>query len=133
VLLKWDGTYWSKKSDSDSLVDTGNAYFSKSLNSTIIAFNIPTGLYYDNGSGIVLLFWTDANTLCLNKGMRLPDITETTYNLSTKVPHYKYDVPDSYSSWVVNSYQAGSHDAWKSLTRYWNESTNSFHTVRCVK
>lgn len=88
------------------------------------AFNAATGLYYDNNS--ILTNATNANNICIGKGMRMIDITESTAYGSTRIP--------SMISWTfAKPWDGPSGSPWAYLgsSKQYVDGRNGYY-FRCV-
>ena len=129
--ISYDWTYWSKTSDSNSLIITWNTYINKS-SSNIIAYNSPTSLYYS--SWYTARNYSNAVSLCSSKWMRLPTANESSIGDNSKIP--------SSGQWTwtssppsrrgLSSMYAHVHWSGTSLSTYGDYDSMSFY-VRCVK
>lgn len=73
-------------------------------------YNSETGLWYDGGSNSPNGYVT-GESICVNKGMRLPFLSETTYNNPLKIPS-----KSSYT-WAKDT-NAAYHCGWANTSGY---------------
>lgn len=126
ILLKHDGTFWHKSSDSTSLVDTGTTY----INRASVGGFIPSlSRYYDSNS-LTKYTWENARIFCTNKGWLLPLLSETSLELADGAPFL------SGNTWS-NSYRISSGNAfyysWNATTWVNNNNNGDLNYVRCIK
>jgi len=120
-------TYWSKRDCSSgwfqSTKSTGQ-YKPNDASVSSCNYNPSLGLYYDSGD--LKMNWTDANSLCLSKGMRLPSVNETSARNDGGIP------PSNHYTWTSTYYASGMHWYWSS-SRSGAEPDRKYFKVICVK
>lgn len=119
-------TYWASRNCSTSWSQASKAtgqYIPTDAAIASCTYNAATGLYYDGGN--TQRNWTNASSLCIGKGMRLPTWYETAAKIAGGIPSY------TNYTWTSTVDSPGSHYLWVGTNsgNYWDTS-NQY--VRCV-
>lgn len=140
-LISWDGTFWKQKSNNSNYVKnhtlTGNSYtiiVNEALKPTYaIAWSKGSSIWYDNCSG-GMRSWSNANSYCINRGMRLAEINESDVRITEGIPSC---LNSTTPTWTKTSEDGTGRTylVWKSPSGAWgqNNNTSASALTRCVK
>ena len=92
----------------------------------VCSYNPVVGLYYDSGSSGSGLGWSSANSLCSDKGMRLPTLNETSAKTNGGIPHF------TWHTWTSTAYDGFNHYYWESTLYDYDGDGGTNNYVRCV-